>query len=422
MTRFDLLRCLIVAACSGGAASLLVLALRRPLRRRCGAGVAYAAWLALPAALLAPLWPIPAPAALVWSPMPGAMPDWAAVPAAQVVAGNADAAGWLLALWLSGASIAALRIFRRQRRFHRALGHVVALGDGVWRAQAGVGLPAAFGLLRPRIVVPADFAERYDRRQRALMLRHERVHIARGDLWVNAFVAVVCCLLWFNPLLHLAAARLREDQELACDARVLARHPRARRAYAQAMLVTQLAAQSTPLGCHWGPPHPLLERIDMLKHPAGAPRWRHLGLLLVAALTGGSAAAAWAAQSAPQAAALAAPAGSVTMEFVARSGGRESRFTIVEAAGQPFSATMFEDGARWRIDGVATVGADKAVYPGSDDDTVWLKMSLLRDGAMVGQPRLAMQSGGSGRVVQEDAAAAGPGKRLELDVRMTAAR
>ena len=59
------------------------------------------------------------------------------------------------------------------------------------------------------------------------------------------------------------ARELRLDQELACDAQVVAAHPAARRSYAEAMLKTQLAGRPLPLGCYWPAPaaHPLVERI-----------------------------------------------------------------------------------------------------------------------------------------------------------------
>src|SRR5690606_182279 len=114
--------------------------------------------------------------------------------------------------------------------------------------------PALVGAWRARIVLPADFERRYDTLERELILAHERVHLARGDAWVNAFVALLRSLNWFNPLVHLAAAKFRLDQELACDAAVIARFPRARRRYADAMLKVQLAGQAwqelrLPVGC-----------------------------------------------------------------------------------------------------------------------------------------------------------------------------
>ena len=72
-------------------------------------------------------------------------------------------------------------------------------------------------------------------------------------------------MFWFNPLVHLAAARFRFDQELACDAAVIARHPDSRRRYGAAMLKTQRAEFGLPMGCHWQSSHPLKERVAMLK-------------------------------------------------------------------------------------------------------------------------------------------------------------
>jgi beta-lactamase regulating signal transducer with metallopeptidase domain len=109
------------------------------------------------------------------------------------------------------------------------------------QADAVAGLPAAIGLLRPIIVVPSDFEQRYSDEQQALMRTHEREHIARGDLALNAIVALLRCVYWFNPLLHYAVRHYRHDQELSCDQRVIRRHPQARRAYGEAMLKTLLA-------------------------------------------------------------------------------------------------------------------------------------------------------------------------------------
>jgi TonB family protein len=130
-----------------------------------------------------------------------------------------------------------------------------------------------------------------------LMVAHERMHIVRGDLHANALTAALRCVFWFNPLLHLAARHFRHDQELACDLRVIARHPHARRAYGEAMLKTQLALHPLPLGCYWGS-HPLKERIAMLKQPVPSlTRWIG-GAALVAVLALGVGFAAWSAQPA----------------------------------------------------------------------------------------------------------------------------
>jgi TonB family protein len=204
---------------------------------------------------------------------------------------------WLGVAWMLGGLFAVLCFARRQRGFRQGLGVLQRRADGLQQAQAVDGLPAAIGLWKPAIVLPADFDARYSSEQRALMVAHERMHIVRGDLHANALTAVLRCVFWFNPLLHLAARHFRHDQELACDLRVIARHPHARRAYGEAMLKTQLALHPLPLGCYWGS-HPLKERIAMLKQPVPSlTRWIG-GAALVAVLALGVGFAAWSAQPA----------------------------------------------------------------------------------------------------------------------------
>ena len=201
-----------------------------------------------------------------------------------------------------GALLTVLWFARQQRGFRLGLGTLQRRADGLQQAQAVDGLPAAMGLWKPAIVLPADFDARYSSEQRALMVAHERMHIVRGDLHANALTAALRCVFWFNPLLHVAARHFRHDQELACDLRVIARHPHARRAYGEAMFKTQLALHPLPLGCHWlaggNRSHPLKERIAMLKQPVPSlTRWIG-GAALVAVLGLGVGFAAWSAQPA----------------------------------------------------------------------------------------------------------------------------
>ncbi len=183
---------------------------------------------------------------------------------------QAHAAEWELAaflIWLWGAVALAFRLLSQQRGFLRGLGRLRAREDGSWIAATSDFGPVVVGLVRPRIVVPADFELRYDARQQRLILAHERCHLSRGDLQVNFMLCVLRCLYWFNPLVHMAARRLRFDQELACDATVMLHFPHSRRAYADAILNTQLADLGLPVGCYWQSSHPLKWRIIMLTKP-----------------------------------------------------------------------------------------------------------------------------------------------------------
>lgn len=247
----DLLPVLARTALVSGAAIVLVLLLRRPLRSVFGAQVAYAAWGLVPSAMLAawlPASPLAARLGVAMSAEVLAAMPLMAGPANVGSSGNA--APGLLLLWSIGVAAMLAALLRRQRRYVGSLGPLSpGDGEGFLSERPDCG-PVLIGALRPRLVLPADFHTRYTRTERDLVLAHERVHLQRGDTLVNAGVALLRCLFWFNPLVHVAAARFRFDQELACDAAVLTSFPQARRAYADAMLKTQLADPGLPVGCH----------------------------------------------------------------------------------------------------------------------------------------------------------------------------
>lgn len=295
MSAAEVLALLVRGAVVSSAAIVLVMLVRRPLRQWFGPASAYAAWLAVPAALLAVLVPMAG-----FSPAPQWVEGLIARPVSEVVAVQSlsavRASAVMIPLWLVGMVAMTWRLAGQQRRFRQVLGPLRERADGSRQAGISEGLPAALGLWRPQIIVPVDFDQRYDQEQRRLMQAHERTHIRRGDLHVNAGVAALRCLFWFNPLVHFAAGHFRHDQELACDQRVIAANPHSRRAYGEAMLKAQLAAQPLPLGCHWGCSHPLTERIEMLKQPIpGLSRWI-AGTMAVSVLTLAIGFAAWAAQ------------------------------------------------------------------------------------------------------------------------------
>lgn len=257
-----------------------VMVLRLPARRLFGARVAYGLWI-LPAlaglAMLAParVLTVRVPAAAAAEAGRAAIASGAVVTDAPV-----DIRPYLAAFWLLGLIASLAWLAWNQLQFARA-------------AKAGKAGPAVVGVIRPRVVVPDDFEGRYTPREREVVLAHERTHLKRRDPPVNALVALAACINWFNPAVHVMSRWLRIDQELACDAGVVAAYPKARRAYAEAMLKTQLAARPLPLGCHWAT-HPLAQRVKLLSRPAPG-RWRRLaGLYCVALLGLGGASAVWA--------------------------------------------------------------------------------------------------------------------------------
>lgn len=294
----DIVEALIRANLALAAAIVAVMLLRKPVRNRLGPVAAYALWLAAPLCALVSLIPVRAPTAMTFYQTVELTPK-ALAAAARTTQQMASLTNIAVTAWAIGAVLALGLFALRQVRFVRAAGRLTPLdgAPGVLRGEHVDAGPLVLGALRPRIVVPADFAERFQGEARALVLAHEDVHLRRGDATINGLVVALQCLCWFNPLVHLAARAMRVDQEIACDAAVIARHPHARRLYAETLLSTVLTAKTAPLGCHWpaAGPHPLKERLTMLNAASLTPLRRKAGLAVVALAASAAAGGVWAA-------------------------------------------------------------------------------------------------------------------------------
>lgn len=262
------------------ASALGLAAMRRPLRRL-GAGALYAGWLLVPALLVTAALPRPAREPLTLVLAAAGAPTGVAGPALPLPPTHwADAA---LASWLAGTALVAWVQARRQWRLARLAGQLPPGSS-----------PALVGLLRPRIVLPLDFEARFPPGQRALILAHEQVHRDRLDNLWNLIACTLTALHWWNPLAWWAQRRFQADQELACDAAVLAAHPEAQADYTQALLAAHdLHHLGAPLASRWSTAHPLLERIAMLEHTRPLSR---LGALTLGSLLLTVAGLAYAAQ------------------------------------------------------------------------------------------------------------------------------
>ena len=398
----DLPMLLVEATVAGSAALLLVLALRRPVRALLGASAAYALWLCVPVALLAVSLPRGAE-------VPLALPvAWQIAPAVQVTAQAAPQQGmgwaqWLLVAWLAGALASMAVLAWQQRRFRGGLGMLRRRDDGLFQSTtATAGLPAVSGVLRPRILLPADFEQRYSAQEQALVLQHERLHVRRGDLLANALAALLRCVFWFNPLLHFALRRFRLDQELACDEWVIARNPRARRPYGEAMLKTQFDELPLPLGCHWQARHPIKERIDMLKRPTPSPMQWMAATFLALALSASAGYAAWAAQpgSMPDIVEASTDGGLYLLARQNTYGGVDGKGVLSQwvKAGEPAVSIVGSGDGQWKHTAAITAAADPGVV------VVRMRLEQGEPGSLVAEPVVQVRVGEAAAVEQRDAA------------------
>lgn len=236
---------------------VVVLAVRPFVRRAFGASAAYGLWLIPALRLVVPtvdLFP------RVAAPITARPVEIVFAAAAQ----GPQIGGWLIATWAIGAMIFAAWHVVAYRRFLARVLEGATHGNGVVVTDAVAG-PAAVGLLVRRILLPRDFGERFDAAERDLALRHERVHLSRGDLWANAAALGMLSLHWFNPVAYAAYRAFREDQELSCDAAVIAgAGNETRAAYGRAMVKSAWGAAPFTI-CPMTRTHNLKRRLKMVR-------------------------------------------------------------------------------------------------------------------------------------------------------------
>ncbi len=148
------------------------------------------------------------------------------MPSATVMqtANAAQQTNWITigtVVWLTGAAGMLLYAGILYARLNRRLRDAVLTEPGVYETDA-VSSPFVFGFFRPRVILPVNFPEE----SRALVLRHERAHIARRDHIVKPVLFIILALHWFNPLAWLAFRFFCEDMEASCDERAIHALPR----------------------------------------------------------------------------------------------------------------------------------------------------------------------------------------------------
>ncbi len=149
---------------------------------------------------------------------------------------------WLAAafvIWLGGAMLGLISVLLGLVRLRRLGQQAVPLETADWtlllqqtcdtmRLRRPVSLwqsadnlmPLTWGSWRPVVLVPAEAAQWTTQRRRVVLL-HELAHVKRWDCLTQTVARIVCALYWINPLVWLAARRMRIEREQACDDLVL---------------------------------------------------------------------------------------------------------------------------------------------------------------------------------------------------------
>ncbi len=79
------------------------------------------------------------------------------------------------------------------------------------------GSPMIIGFIKPVLVLPK---EQYDSDDLFFILKHEMVHLKRGDVYLKLLFVTANAVHWFNPIIWIMQKEAVIDMELSCDERV----------------------------------------------------------------------------------------------------------------------------------------------------------------------------------------------------------
>lgn len=121
-------------------------------------------------------------------------------------------------LWFASSVFAFARLAVSAVRIARVRSKAMPLSqfDGVAVSDV-IAAPIAAGVRSPIVLLPATILEQLSRDEIALIVAHERAHIARHDIAINfvqrAIEAALCC----NPWIYIVGHYLVREREAACD-------------------------------------------------------------------------------------------------------------------------------------------------------------------------------------------------------------
>ncbi|MGE4303063.1 MAG: M56 family metallopeptidase [Novosphingobium sp.] len=295
-----------------GALLALVLLVRKPVGRWFGPHAAYALWalpmirlvlppLALPRNLLplpkVSIEPIVAGATTVEPVRVGGASMMTApvdtTPIVPAQPGLLEQVPWttvFLTIWLLG--VLAFLGWRTwnyftMRRELLAEARQVAQADGVRIVETpAAAAPLAFGVFDKVVALPTGFLANTDSESSDFAIAHELEHHAGNDLLAIIVMQPLFALHWFNPLAWAAWRALRGDQEVACDARVVAGRDRSIRARYGQLIASYAAGTRLALAAPMAGPltgdKPIIHRLKALAHKDVTPARRVLGRSLFA--------------------------------------------------------------------------------------------------------------------------------------------
>jgi beta-lactamase regulating signal transducer with metallopeptidase domain len=179
---------------------------------------------------VAPLGSVPSTQNNVAAAMPGSVSVVSVKPSRIVIAAG---------IWLLGALLILLRLAIGTWRVNQLAREGQRVEDGAWLSltqrlanRLGVtrpltllrgerlAVPVTWGIVYPAVLLPED-SDAWPEERRRFVLVHEMAHVKRFDALTQLLAQVAVAVFWFDPLVWIAAHRMRVEREHACDDYVL---------------------------------------------------------------------------------------------------------------------------------------------------------------------------------------------------------
>jgi beta-lactamase regulating signal transducer with metallopeptidase domain len=145
----------------------------------------------------------------------------------------------IAAIWLVGMLLVLLRLAFGTWRVGQLARDGARVEDGMWLSltqrlanRLGVtrplillrgerlAVPVTWGIVYPAVLLPQD-ADSWSEERRRFVLVHEMAHVKRFDALTQLLAQISLAVFWFDPLVWIAAHRMRVEREHACDDYVL---------------------------------------------------------------------------------------------------------------------------------------------------------------------------------------------------------
>lgn len=80
-------------------------------------------------------------------------------------------------------------------------------------------MPMMAGFFKPHIFFPQEL-ENLSEEELRFIFQHEITHFQKRDLWIKLFVELLCCALWWNPVVYWLRTCISQLLEMRCDSLV----------------------------------------------------------------------------------------------------------------------------------------------------------------------------------------------------------